>query len=425
MKFVVSSLLAALLVTSAIAADWPQYHGPNLNSVADEELPATSFPANGPAQVWKTQTNLGFSSFVVSGGKALTIEQRDIDGNNMEAVVARNAANGEEIWTAGLWLSKYDGGGNSGTKDNGGGDGPRVTPTISDGKVYVTDAHLKLYCFDLENGEEVWKRDIIKEFKGKNIKWQNAASTVVDGPLVFAAGGGSGQALIALHKDSGETVWAAEDDAMTHATPIVGEVLGQRQVIFFTQKGLVALEPSSGKALWRYEFPYKVSTAASPVIWEDIVYCSAGYGVGAGAVKIEKDGDGFKATEIWRTENDNINHWSTPVVHDGYLYGMFSFKKYGSGPLACVDIRTGEQKWAEEGYGPGNVILAGQQLLALSDSGELAIVEATPDGYKENARADLLDGKCWSTPILADGKVYIRSTVEGGCFDLRATVSQR
>lgn len=418
-------VLLPTLASSVFAADWPQYHGPNLNNTANEELPSKAFPKSGPPQVWKAETSLGFSSFVVAEGMAVTLEQREIDGNSLEVVVARNAANGEEIWAKELFLSKYDGGGQSGAKGNDGGDGPRVTPTISDGKVYVTDAHLKLYSLNLADGEEVWQRDIIKQFGGQNIKWQNAAAPVVDGPLVFAAGGGKGKALIALSKDSGETVWAVEDDAMTHATPVVGEILGQRQVIFFTQTGLVSLDPASGKSLWRYNFPYKVSTAASPVIWGDIVYCSAGYGVGAGAAKIEKDGAGFKATEIWRTENDNVNHWSTPVVHDGYLYGMFGFKEYGEGPLACVDIRTGKQKWSHPGFGPGNVILAGQQLLALSDSGELVIVAASPDGYRESARADVLEGKCWSTPALADGKVYVRSTVEGGCFDLRASVSLR
>ncbi|MEM7009852.1 MAG: hypothetical protein AAF585_00080, partial [Verrucomicrobiota bacterium] len=99
MKIAVAFSLSLAIATSVLAADWPQYHGPNLNSIADEVLPVKSFPASGPAEVWKTQTNLGFSSFVVSDGKALTIEQRDIDGNNMEAVVARNAASGEELWT--------------------------------------------------------------------------------------------------------------------------------------------------------------------------------------------------------------------------------------------------------------------------------------------------------------------------------------
>ncbi len=407
--------------SSTVFADsWPSYRGPSGDGVSPEKLPTTTFGADGPAAVWKTKVDNGFSSFSVAQGKALTLEMRDVDGNDMEVCVARNADTGEELWASPLWIAgKWGGGGNSGAKGNDGGDGPRSTPVIDGDHVYVLDANLRLYAFGLEDGETAWQIDLEKKHGAKNIKWHNAASPLIDGDSIYVAGGGRGQSLLSFNKADGKLNWKAENDAITHATPIVGEVQGIKQVIFFTQEGLVAVTPDAGEVLWRYEFPFKVSTAASPVIYEDIVYCSAGYGVGAGAVKVEKDGSGLKATEIWRTENDNINHWSTPVVKDGFLYGMFSFKKYGEGPLACVDIRTGEQKWAEPGFGPGNVILtADGDVVALSDKGEIVIVDANPDDYKELARADVLEGKCWSTPSLAGGKIYARSTVQAGCFDL-------
>lgn len=240
------------------------------------------------------------------------------------------------------------------------------------------------------------------------------------------AGGGRGRGLLAFSKTDGSLAWKAEDDKMTHATPIVAEILGTRQVIFFTQTGLVSMAPATGKALWRYDFPFKTSTAASPVVYEDIVYCSAGYGVGGGAVRVSKSGSGFNAKEIWRTENKNINHWSTPVCKDGNLYGMFSFKDYGKGPLACVDIRTGEQMWEEGGFGPGNVILTGGgKILALGDRGQLVLVEANPRKYDEIARTDILDGKCWSTPVLSNGRIYARSVREAVCLDVGGTVATR
>ena len=111
-------------------------------------------------------------------------------------------------------------------------------------------------------------------------------------------------------------------------------------------------------------------------MFEDIVYCSAGYGVGAGAFKLSKKGSKLSAEQIWRRENECFNHWSTPVVKDGYLYGMFSFKEYGAGPLACVDIRTGKDAWKKEGFGPGQVILADKTIIAISDKGELVFVDA-------------------------------------------------
>jgi outer membrane protein assembly factor BamB len=191
------------------------------------------------------------------------------------------------------------------------------------------------------------------------------------------------------------------------------------QAIFFTQTGLVAVTPASGKVLWRAPFPFKVSTAASPVVYEDIVYCSAGYGVGAGAFKISKSGSGLSAEQIWRRENECFNHWSTPVVKDGYLYGMFSFKEYGAGPLACVDIKTGKDVWKEAGFGPGQVILAGDKIIALSDKGEVVVVEANKEKYIELKRDDVLDGKVWSYPVLAYNHLFARSTKEGVCLEFQ------
>ena len=114
-----------------------------------------------------------------------------------------------------------------------------------------------------------------------------------------------------------------------------------------------------------------------------------------------------------------FNHWSTPIYHDGHLYGMFSFKKYGNGPLQCIELKTGKIKWSHDGYGPGNVILSGDNLIALADNGELSVVKATPYKYEELARRKILSGKCWSTPILSNGLVLARSTKEAVCIDAR------
>ena len=190
------------------------------------------------------------------------------------------------------------------------------------------------------------------------------------------------------------------------------------------QSGLIAVEPEGGEELWRTEFPYKVSTAASPVVEGDVVYCSAGYGVGAAAWRIDKKGTALAPELLWRASNKLINHWSTPVVKDGHLYGMFSFKEYGEGPLKCIELATGEERWAKEGFGPGNVILAGDVLVALSDAGEVVLAEAKPGAYSELARADVLEGKCWSMPALSDGALYVRSTREGARLDLGAKAAR-
>jgi outer membrane protein assembly factor BamB len=413
-----TTVLGLALATTAFTAestDWGTFRGPAGNGV----VPALANAKWSLKQVWKSPTNLGFSSFAEAGGKVYTLVTGETDGNSGETLVCLDEKTGKQLWSKPLSIvPKYTGGGDSGTPDNKGGDGSRSTPVVNGGKVYVIDSMLGVFCFDAATGKQVWSHDVMKENAGVQIKWENAASPVIDGDVLLLAGGGTGQGLIGLNKNTGKVVWKGEDDKMTHATPVLANILGVHQAIFFTQTGLVAVDPQKGSVIWRAPFPYKVSTAASPVVFEDIVYCSAGYGVGAGAFKISKSGSKLEATQIWRRENQCFNHWSTPVVKDGFLYGMFSFKEYGAGPLACVDIRTGEDKWAEKGFGPGQVILAGDKIIATSDKGEIVVVEAKSDKYTEVARKDVLDGKVWSYPILANGKIFARSTTEGVCLDV-------
>jgi outer membrane protein assembly factor BamB len=414
-------LAAGILVQTSLvnAADWSQYRGLNHDAVSTEKI-LTQWPADGLKAVWKTPTPTGFSSFTISQGKAFTVVQRTVDGASKEVCVALDADSGKELWAAPVGIAKYDGGGDDGAKENRGGDGPRSTPSVDGDRVYVLSAQQELFCFDIASGKTIWSKDIFKEYGGKNIQWQSAASPLIEGDLIFVNSTAPGKCLLAFNKKAGALAWAAEDDKMTHANPIAATILGTRQVIFFAQSGLVSVEPATGKVLWRHKFPYNVSTAASPVVGGDVVYCSAGYGVGGGAAKITKSGDTFTATELWRKPNKVISHWSTPVYYDGHLYGLISFKEFGKGSLKCIDIATGNEVWSKEGFGPGGVILAEGHLIVLNDQGELVLVKADSAAYNEVARFKAVDGKCWSTPALSNGRIYVRSTVQGGCFEVGA-----
>lgn len=409
-------LLMLLSVSQVWASDWTQFRGPNHDSTTKEKI-LRAWPKEGPRLVWKTPVTDGFSSITVSGGRAFTLVRRSVEGADREVCVALDADSGKEIWAVPLAVAKYDGGGDSGTSDNKGGDGPRSTPSLDGDRVYAFSSRLVLYCLEAATGKEIWKKDLVAEHVGRNISWQNAASPLIDGDLIFVAGGGAGQALLGINKQDGKVVWKGEDDLMTHSTPTAATILGVHQVIFFTQRGLVAVAAQTGKVLWRQPFRYTTSTAMTPIASGNIVYCSAGYGVGSGAYQISKSGDEFSVKELWfQPANVFNNHWSTPVCRDGYLYGLFGFKEFGRCPMKCVELATGKVMWSQEGFGPGGTILVDGQVLVLGDAGQLVLVEATPKGYAEVARAKVLNGKCWSTPSLSNGRVYARSTKEAVCL---------
>jgi outer membrane protein assembly factor BamB len=218
-------------------------------------------------KLWKQDTPKGFSSFAVAGGKAFTIIMDEVDGNTTEVLVALDVKSGKKAWSAPLTvISKYTGGGDSGTPDNKGGDGPRSTPVVDGSLVYAIDANLGVFCFDAATGKAVWNRDVLKDHAGVQIKWENAASPLIDGDVLMLCGGGPGQALLGLNKTTGEVIWKGEDDKMTHATPILADIHGVHQAIFFTQTGLVGVTPATGKVLWNERLGGGFS--ASPVLAE-------------------------------------------------------------------------------------------------------------------------------------------------------------
>jgi outer membrane protein assembly factor BamB len=410
--------VTGFLTLSGYSEDWTQYRGPNHDGASPEQI-LTAWPEGGLRQVWKTPLADGFSGFAVGQGKAFTLTTREADGAKQEVCLALDANTGKELWATPLGIAKYDGGGDRGAPGNDGGDGPRSTPSLDNGHVYTLSARLVLKCLDAATGKEIWANDLMKANAGRNITWQSAASPLIDGDLVFVMGGGPGQSLLAFDKTDGHVVWKGQDERMTHSTPVAATILGVRQVIFFTQSGLVAVESKTGGVLWRYPFKYATSTAMSPIVSGDMVYCSAGYGVGSGACKISKAGEKFTATQMWfQPANVINNHWSTPVCANGFLYGLYGHAEFKNGPLKCVELATGKVMWSKNGFGPGGCTLVDGHVVVLSDAGDLVLVKATPAAYTEVGRDHVLNGKCWNAVSISNGRIYARSTKEGVCLDV-------
>lgn len=418
---IAASSVAALLSAAgaAGAADWTEYRGPANDGRSAETGVAAKFSSE-PKLAWKAPVGEGFGTFAVAGDRAYLFVARQ----SRETLVAFDADTGKEIWARPVDQTIVD---------RSGGSNPRSTPTIDGGNVYVLSVNLKLACFDAKTGKQNWVKDLEAEAKAPELKWGNANSPVLEGGHIYVGGGGPGKAMMALDKKTGDVVWAAGDELMTHASPVLATIHGVRQVVFFMQSGPVSVAADTGKELWRAAFPFKTSTAASPIVGTgpdaNLVYCSAGYDVGSAAFEVTKTGDAFAAKQLYfnkqeNKEGHNVHHWSTPVYHDGHVYGIFGFKDYaskkgGGAPFGCMELRTGQIKWRQPGFGSGGgTIFVDGHVLVQGDAGKLALIEATPAGYKEKAALDVPGEKFWSAAIVADGKVYTRSKTEAFCYDL-------
>ena len=417
--------LVWLLATPVGALDWPQFRGPNGDGTTSEPI-QFDWPAGGPTRLWKHTLTNGFSSLAVSQGRVLTQVLQTLTGGKREVVVAYDAQTGAMLWNQPLPPIKnplYDGGGDNGATGNTGGDGPRSTPTIVGQRVLVLTSWQSLYCLDLVSGNVLWGKDLVTIYGAEGIAYQSAASPVVENDLAIVNCNATGKTILALRIADGSLGWQSSTaDKMTQSTPVTVDLLGTRQVIFYAQSGLVALNPTNGTVLWRQSASYNTSVAASPVIATNLVYASAGYNTGARVARISKTGSTFTSTQIARTSNANKNHWSTPVQYGGYVYGLYGStvdpEYYGLVPLKCLNLDTLEEQWSVDGFGPGGIVLVNDKLLVLTQDGELVLVEPDPTAYTELKRFKAVNGKCWNVPAVNNGRLYVRSTKEIAAFDV-------
>ncbi|MBL9135859.1 MAG: PQQ-like beta-propeller repeat protein [Verrucomicrobiales bacterium] len=404
------------------AADvWTHYRGNSHDGVYAGAI-RTNWSEAAPRRLWRIPLGAGLSSFSVGGGRLFTQVVRRTGNESREFAIALDAATGKELWAANLDLADYPDGG------VGSDDGPRSTPTVDGDRVYVFSSYLRLHCLEAATGRVLWQRDFRTELGATVISWQNAASPLVIGDLIFVNANTSPRRLTAIRKTDGTTAWRNHDDRMTQATPTAATIGGVLQVIFFTQTGLVSVRPDTGDALWRFSLPYSTSTAASPVVAGDTVFCGAAYGSGSGAVRIHAPTPGaagsFTTTELWKRRAANQLHWASPIQHDGFVYGVFG---QSSLSLRCVEIATGNVRWqALDNFNDpnfidyGSVLKVGGHLLVLTASGKIILAELSPEAYRPIEIFQALDNdpKCWNVPAINDGILYVRSTLEGTAFDL-------
>ena len=385
----VLGLLSGVVVTAALAADWPQWRGPQRNGISAEKGWQSQWPASGPRQVWTADVGKGFSSVTVAGGRLYTMgNKRDRD-----TVYCLDARTGKTLWTH--------------TYTCGAGDygGPRATPTVDGSVVYTLSREGHAFALNATTGKGIWGRDLRKVASSGPPQWGFAGSPLVEAGRVIYNVGGAGVAL----DGGGQVAWKSGGTA-GYASPIAYNIGGQRGVAIFTASGLVGVNPADGRRLWehRWNTQYGVN-AADPIPMGDTLFISSNYGKGCALLSLA----GGRPSVVWQNRNMR-NHFNASVRVGDALYGN------DENTLKCIDVKTGTERWRSRGIGKGGLIASDGKLIVLTERGELTIVQATPDRYNELARAKVLNGTCWTHPVLSGGFIYCRNH-EGKlvCLDVR------
>ena len=395
---------------SAASGDWPQWRGPNRDGCSAETGLLKQWPEGGPRLVWKaTGVGLGYANVTVVGDKLFTMGEKD-DAN---FVLALNVADGKPLWKTQV--------GKAGAPGWGGFAGPRVVPTVDGDMLYAVGQYGEAVCLQTASGQEQWRKDYVKDFGGQLPEWGFTGMPLVDGQQVILTPGGSRGNLVALNKKTGELIWQSQGftDGLHYSSPIVAEIGGVRQYIQLTDASVAGISAADGRMLWRAPRKGAVAVIPTPVCNGGCVYVTSGYGVGCNLFKISAADGKFAAEQVY----DNkvmVNHHGGVVLLGKHLYGYSDGKGW-----TCQDFATGESVWREKDkLGKGSISYADGLLYCRVEDGKgtVALIEATPEGYREKSRFDQPDRSAknsWPHPVIAGGRLYIRDQDVLLCYDVR------
>jgi outer membrane protein assembly factor BamB len=402
-----------------LAASWPQWRGPKRDGISTEDGLLQQWPAEGPKLVWQlTDIGDGYSTPAVVGERIYLISNEGLDN---EFVQALDVEDGEQIWAQRL--------GNVGNPEQQPPyPGARSTPTIDGELMYALGSDGDLVCLETETGNVRWRKNLRSDFGGKYGEWAYSESPLVDGDVVVCTPGGEEATLVALNKINGELVRkypVPGGDEAGYASIVVANIGGVKQYVQFLQKGVVGVDANSGQFLWRYERTAQGSPAniPTPIVRDNYVYTASGR-AGGGLIEVTSNNGKFEAKEIYFDRKYPTAIGGAVLVED-YLYGT-------SGPnMVCVEFKTGDITWTEErGVAPASICYAdGRLYLHGEKTGELALVDATPEEYRERGRftppnqPDRGRSQAWAYPVVADGRLYVHDWGTLWCYDVKSSTS--
>lgn len=404
--------LIVVLSLWGLGADWAQWRGPNRDGISLETGLLQEWPEGGPKLVWQVNDiGDGYSTPAVVGDRLYLISNR---GTDDEFVQALSAVDGKQIWSQ--HIGKV--GPNTGPQYPG----SRSTPTVDGELLYALGSDGDLACLEIASGKVRWTKNLRSEFGGKPGAWAYSESPLIDGDVLVIAPGGADATVVALAKKNGDLVWKCplpEADEAAYASAIIIEVGGVKQYVEFLQKGLVGIEAATGKFLWRYERTAQGSPAniPTPVAADNYVY-SAGGRSGGGLVQLTAKDGVFTADQLYFAPKLPNSIGGSVKIGD-YLYGT------ASGSLLCVDYVSGELKWQGKSVAPGAVCFADGRLYLHGEKGDVALIEATPDEFREKGRftppaqPDRGKANAWCYPVVANGRLYLRDLGTLWCYDVK------
>ncbi len=399
--------LSCFAAVALQAHDWPQLLGPNRNGVSDEAKIGTNWGKPGPRILWQHAVGQGWSAPVVASNRVVFFHRL----KDREAVECVDALSGTPFWKADYATDYRD--------DFGFDEGPRATPAISGIRVFTFGANGVLSSWNLTNGAQFWRIDTRKEFNNDKGFFGIACSPLVEGDAVILnLGGAGGAGIVAFDAAGGRVLWKVADDEASYSSPVAATFGGKRRVLVLTRGNLVALDPASGRVLWIFPFKPTIHasvSAATPLVMGDLIFISGSYGAGAAMLRFSET----KPEVLWRGDDILSNHYATSVAHDGYLFG-FDGRQEQKCNLRSVDAKSGKVRWSEDRFGAGTILRVQDQLVILTERGELIVASASEKKFAPIARAQILGLDCRAHAAFANGLLYARDKNKLVCVDLRA-----